>query len=266
MKAITQKSPSMSFLPSLPPFSFGFPFLLILSIQRAESIFQKVRQTFGMHSRLLVVNSLKHPSADAYPSNLWDYLDLNLPKVEEGSRPQEPDSSESFHPLEEAEAEQAPPKRGKYLSSKDIDGMSVFVKDFVTQSLVPFMEKNIIHWNETVATPRKGLAGRFFMVGKKYFGSSGKSQNTIQGPNGLPTYPYTSPEAQLRKMADFAFMLQDYRNALTIYEMVKKDFASDKVIKHLAGAMVFFFFFFLFLALFLLFVALLLLLLLFILF
>ena len=61
--------------------------------------------------------------------------------------------------------------------------------------------------------------------------------------------PYWKNEAQLRKLADYAFILQDYRFAMGIYDTVKKDFANDKATKHLAGAHVlllptFFFFFF----------------------
>jgi hypothetical protein len=39
----------------------------------------------------------------------------------------------------------------------------------------------------------------------------------------------------MRKLADFAFMLRDYKFALNIYEAVKRDYATDKAWKHHAG-------------------------------
>lgn len=51
-------------------------------------------------------------------------------------------------------------------------------------------------------------------------------------------YPYSSPEFQMRKLADFAFMLGDYKFALSTYETARKDFAADRAYKHVAGALV----------------------------
>jgi len=53
------------------------------------------------------------------------------------------------------------------------------------------------------------------------------------------SYAYTTPEAQMRKLADFAFMLRDYRLAQSIYDTVRKDFQlEDKAIKYYAGTVV----------------------------
>lgn len=49
-------------------------------------------------------------------------------------------------------------------------------------------------------------------------------------------YNHTSPEMVLRRLADFSFMIRDYRFAYSIYDLVKKDFQqSDKSFKYLAG-------------------------------
>ncbi|KAI8580324.1 hypothetical protein K450DRAFT_237985 [Umbelopsis ramanniana AG] len=137
---------------------------------------------------------------------------------------------------------------GKYLTTEDIMGIKVFVREMVVQSLIPFMERNMQLWNEQVAAARRGLSGRFFGASRRLFGSSARSPNphSVQsipafGPNipiGTTTvtiYPHNAPEAQMRKLADFAFMLRDYKFALNIYEAVKRDYATDKAWKHHAG-------------------------------
>ncbi|CAG8787064.1 2327_t:CDS:2, partial [Racocetra persica] len=61
-----------------------------------------------------------------------------------------------------------------------------------------------------------------------YIGNSSNAANTI--------YLYNTPEAQMRKLADYAFMLRDYRPAHSVYDTVKKDFLADKAWKYYAGA------------------------------
>lgn len=36
------------------------------------------------------------------------------------------------------------------LNNDDVDKIGIFVKDFVVQNLLPFMERNVQHWNEQV--------------------------------------------------------------------------------------------------------------------
>lgn len=49
-------------------------------------------------------------------------------------------------------------------------------------------------------------------------------------------YRPDAPEAILRKMADFAFMLRDFKLAASTYEMIRSDFGNDKAWKYHAGA------------------------------
>ncbi|KAF9116328.1 Trafficking protein particle complex 8 [Mortierella sp. AM989] len=124
---------------------------------------------------------------------------------------------------------------GCCLSEDDISGIMQVLREMLSQSIIPYMERNIAHWNEQVAVSRKGIAGRF----KRYFGTGSKNpaqQSPAPGPYGGLIYPHASPEAQMRKLADWAFMLRDYKFALSIYETVKKDFAADKAWKYYGGA------------------------------
>jgi hypothetical protein len=109
------------------------------------------------------------------------------------------------------------------------------------------MSSRIANWDELIANPRRGITGRLFQAGRKYFTtSSGRQSNarTISIPSKTDTcaqinlivYPYQSPEALMRKLADYSFMLGDYHHAETIYDSIKKDFQSDHASKYYAGA------------------------------
>lgn len=135
--------------------------------------------------------------------------------------------------------------------------------DIVIKSVVPFMEHCIALWNEQVNASRQGLASRLFTVSKRYLNTPVKLNKNILRhsvhstskliipvqepvPPPGPTrgnyyteeryYFYTSSEAQLRKIADFALMLRDYKTAYTILDGLKKDFLSDKAWGYLAAA------------------------------
>lgn len=51
-------------------------------------------------------------------------------------------------------------------------------------------------------------------------------------------YPYQTQEAQTRRLADFAFMICDYRLASSVYETARKDFTNDKAWRYYASATV----------------------------
>lgn len=48
-------------------------------------------------------------------------------------------------------------------------------------------------------------------------------------------YPSQSPEAIMRKLGDFAFLVHDFRFALSIYDNIKKDYQNDRAHRYYAG-------------------------------
>ncbi len=52
----------------------------------------------------------------------------------------------------------------------------------------------------------------------------------------LSSYPIASVEALTRRLADFAFMLRDYRFASTIYDSLRRDAAQDRAWRYSAAA------------------------------
>lgn len=67
---------------------------------------------------------------------------------------------------------------GSRMTLEDIDRIKTMVREFAIQSLIPFMERNIQNWNEQVASARRGLTGRLFGAGRRFFGSSSRSSST----------------------------------------------------------------------------------------
>lgn len=76
----------------------------------------------------------------------------------------------------------------------------------------------------------------------------GSSSRTSSGPAGLQSssgsnydalrgfYRPDTPEAIMRKLADYAFMLRDFKLAQSTYELLRSDFSNDKAWKYYAGA------------------------------
>ncbi len=134
------------------------------------------------------------------------------------------------------------------LFESDITALKSFVRELVAQSVVPHMENRIALWNDQVASRRRGISGRFMSISKKWtgFGSSSSRNSSSQGGSGSGAsgnydslhgmYRYDTPEALLRKLADYAFLLRDYKLAASTYEMLRTDYGNDKAWKYHAGA------------------------------
>lgn len=112
--------------------------------------------------------------------------------------------------------------------------------DIIQRKIIPFMEKKIATWDDQVISPRKSITGRLFNVSKRYFGGSKNQQTGGEHSSNYNlergSYGSGSVEALTRKLADWSFMLRDYRYAYTTYELARKDFLSDKAWPHLASA------------------------------
>lgn len=110
---------------------------------------------------------------------------------------------------------------------------------FLAPKVFEFISVKIKEWERDVAAARRGLSGRLFKVGLKYFGSSKPSTQPgsfLDPQTQTVLFPFSSPEMIMRKLGDFAFMIKDYKYALSVYESVKKDFStSEKYFKFFAG-------------------------------
>jgi hypothetical protein len=118
------------------------------------------------------------------------------------------------------------------------------MRELVTQSILPNMERSVSTWNEQILSRRRGLSGRFMSLSKRWtpFGSSrnsGSSPSPSSNSNYDPLqgfYRPDSPEAIMRRLADYCFMLRDWKLALSTYDILRTDFQNDKAWRHYAGA------------------------------
>jgi hypothetical protein len=131
-----------------------------------------------------------------------------------------------------------------YIPDSDVTAIRTFVREFVQQSLVPQMERNVVTWNDQVLARRRGLSGRFMSLSKRWtpFGSSRNSSSPMVGSSSSNYdslqgfYRPDAPEAVMRKLADQCFMLRDWKLALSTYDILRTDFSNDKAWRHYAGA------------------------------
>ncbi|KAJ5690627.1 TRAPP III complex Trs85 [Penicillium macrosclerotiorum] len=132
-----------------------------------------------------------------------------------------------------------------YLFDSDASAIRTFVRELIVQSVIPFMENRVAVWNDQVASRRRGISGRFMSMSRRWAGFGSSSRSGIGGSSSGNSgnydpehhfYPQDSPEAILRKMADFAFMLRDWKLSASTYEMIRSDFGNDKAWKYHAGA------------------------------
>lgn len=201
-------------------------------------IYDEMRVKYGTPCYLLRLNSSK--------TNQEMQNAVEVPLFDRRSAPERlrsrwhgPGRTSSFLPSAVLAAENDLNKL-RYLSPPDHTGLVSLVREMVIRSIVPHMERSITLWNEEVAGPRRGIAGRLFKVGRSLWGSSSRTATPVSG-NGnydpqTSSYRPDTPEAQLRKLADYAFMLRDWKLANGVYDMLRKDFSNDRAWKHHAGA------------------------------
>ena len=128
------------------------------------------------------------------------------------------------------------------MSEQDIQRLARFAREFVVMSLVPWMEKCVVEWNEAYSSSRR-LPSRLFSSTRRLFGSgTATPQTPIHGSSistsSLPTRSHTysasqtslsgpgislPPPSQQRRLAEFATILGDYKLAIGVWESLRKE-------------------------------------------
>ncbi|TKY89852.1 hypothetical protein EX895_001149 [Sporisorium graminicola] len=205
----------------------------------SKEILEQVKKTYGLHCCMLTINSASDDRATP-PAELTSLWAPYLPSMPTSPAPTSPTPGSTSSNV------------AALLDEEDVKRIKGFIRELTAQSIVPFMERYVQHMGDHLANSRKGLTNRLFGASRKLFGgvasgSSGdKSGGGASTPGGLATsggydphhdfYPCTSIEAQTRRLADFAFTIRDYKLAASMYDLGRKDFASDKANRHTAGA------------------------------
>ncbi|KAL8656946.1 MAG: hypothetical protein Q9226_002417 [Calogaya cf. arnoldii] len=201
-------------------------------IVKSTALFDLMKRHFGLHCFLLRIRSLPCAGTDSEaiesPRCHWKTADEELSEMEDSNR----DSGSSS---------------GQYIFESDAVAIRSFLREMVTQSILPFMESRVVTWNDQVASKRRGLGGRFMSLSKRWTGfGSAKGVSTAAAPgqssphsNFDPSRGYYLPEAPeviMRQLADYSFMLRDYKLAYSTYDSVRTDFGNDKAWAYHASA------------------------------
>ena len=221
-------------------------------IAQSMALFEKMKRSLGLHCHLLRLRSSQSAETDddslMLPRSDWmtaveEYTDLSRSEAYEEAPPN--DAGEG----DDADDGYYDPAR--YIFESDATAIRTFVRELVTQSLVPTMERSVSVWNDQVASKRKGLSGRFMSLSKRWGGFGGGSssnasssnRNSLGGGNGNSNYDAVhgyynaeASEAVLRKLADYAFMLRDWKLAMSTYDILRADYTTDKAWKYHAAA------------------------------
>lgn len=192
-------------------------------IAQSMALFEQMKRNFGLHCHLLRIRGTHSAETDddsvALPRSEW------LAPNEELAELQQSEAAEDYE------------DNTRYIFETDAAAIRTFVREMVIQSIIPTMERNVSLWNDQVASKRKGLGGRFMSMSKRWTGFGSGSKSVASGSNYNDGYygPDT-PEATLRRLADYAFMLRDWKLAQSTYGLLRTDFEGDHAWRHHAAA------------------------------
>ncbi|KAH9950452.1 ER-golgi trafficking TRAPP I complex 85 kDa subunit-domain-containing protein [Amylocystis lapponica] len=238
----------------------------------AEALFNAVKKQFGLHTYLL---PLELPTSPFPPSVAVPALSPRLPPAPIYDSPPlapQPTPAALLVPNSPAPVPMSPGPRSPgppalnadppheraasistagntlRLHEADIQQTGRFVREFVVMSLVPWMEKCVIDWNETYSSSRR-LPLRLLSSTRRLFGSSTPTPPPPPNHGSNPSISsvssrFTSHGAnssissiasisslsttiggvtQQRRLAEFATILGDYRVATAIWENLRKE-------------------------------------------
>ncbi|KAK3398831.1 ER-golgi trafficking TRAPP I complex 85 kDa subunit-domain-containing protein [Sordaria brevicollis] len=203
-------------------------------ITKSMQLFDQMKRHFGLHCHLLRIRSSQSAETDddsiPLPRSDWMSASEELADIERSEQLQD-----SF--------DDDPHLFNRYIFESDATAIRTFIREMVIQSIIPTMERNVSLWNDQVASRRRGISGRFMSLSKRFtvFGSSSSSSrsSTSGSSSNFETLGYyrpDTPEAIMRRLADFAFMLRDWKLAMSTYDLLRTDFQNDKAWKYHASA------------------------------
>ncbi|KRY12278.1 Trafficking protein particle complex subunit 8 [Trichinella patagoniensis] len=138
------------------------------------------------------------------------------------------------------------------LTEQDVEQVRGFLSQFCTKSLIPYVERQMKLLNEQVSS-RKRIGKSLINVTKKWLSGNsspnllatsstigGSSLSPGSGPTTVslsePNFSLESAEMQARRLADLAFLFQDYEQAYQIYHSLRKEFSNMHAWLQYAGA------------------------------
>lgn len=197
-------------------------------ITKSMALFEQMKRHLGLHCHLLRLRCSQSAETDddSIPLPRSDWMT----------------AAEELQGIKRSEDDEEFEDPSQYIFESDATAIRTFIKEMVTQSIIPTMERHMSVWNDQVASRRRGLTGKFMNLSRKWaFGGSSRTSTGGSGankdaydPNGF--YYATAAEAIMRKLADYAFMLRDWKLAYSTYDLLRPDFTEAKAWKYHAAA------------------------------
>ncbi|KAF7320299.1 hypothetical protein MKEN_00814700 [Mycena kentingensis (nom. inval.)] len=200
-----------------------------LSEEEAGALFNAVKKQYGLHSFLLQL-ALPSPPPAPVP------IPALIPRLPPPPSSDSPEHSPIVPPTTPSLPYGSPINTLK-MSESDIQQTAKFTREFVVMSLIPWMEKCVLEWNENFSSNRR-LPSRLFSSTRRLFGSPSPSPapthvpaaslaraNTLNG-SGFSSSPASlgpAPPSQQRRLAEFATILGDFKLAVMVWESLRKE-------------------------------------------
>ena len=121
-----------------------FRFSNAYNIYRAGALFSAVKKQFGLHSYLLSLD-LPKPSPKPVP------VPALMPHLPPPPSPDAPPPHNPMTPVTPITATHPTTLNTLSMEEKDIQQTARFTREFLVMSLVPWMEKCVVDWNENVS-------------------------------------------------------------------------------------------------------------------
>eukprot|EP00878_Enallax_costatus_P009894 GHUV01010331.1.p1 GENE.GHUV01010331.1~~GHUV01010331.1.p1 ORF type:complete len:454 (+),score=106.14 GHUV01010331.1:1028-2389(+) len=117
---------------------------------------------------------------------------------------------------------------GHSITADDMAAAGQLLKDFCERTLLPKLEERIARLNLIISNARKGFKNKLTRFWK------GAATETVQYQD--VSYPYHSIEAQMRCVADLAYLLGQYDFAVQMYRLAAQDYLAAPNSRWYAGA------------------------------
>uniref|UniRef100_A0A0W0FGI2 Uncharacterized protein n=1 Tax=Moniliophthora roreri TaxID=221103 RepID=A0A0W0FGI2_MONRR len=208
-----------------------------LSDEEAGALYNAVKKQYGLHTYLLPLE-LPNPPPNPVP------VPATLPRLP----PPTMDSPEIRPPptplVSPANSQVNTPLNTLRMNEKDIQQTARFTREFLVMSLIPWMERCVVEWNENFSSTRR-LPSRLFSSTRRLFGSPSPSPSpsptpghhpnsssvsstpvrsvTINGAIPAATNAQGPPPPQQRRLAEFATILHDLKLAVSVWESLRKE-------------------------------------------
>ncbi|WBW72358.1 TRAPP III complex subunit Trs85a [Schizosaccharomyces osmophilus] len=120
---------------------------------------------------------------------------------------------------------------------EEMQEMKSLVTTILFEGIRPFMQRCVNSWEENTAAHYGGFTGKLLFASKKYIGKNHSSSAQRNYDSDSFMYSSDKPEAVKRRMADFLFMLHDYKRAYEIYDELRKTFSQERAWNYLASCL-----------------------------